>query len=71
MCHKRLVVIDKEKGKQPMTLKYQGYNYTIVYNGQIYNCDEIKNILIKNGFKFQGHSDTEVLLKDICIMDMK
>ncbi len=63
MCHKRLVVIDKENGKQPMTLKYQGYNYTIVYNGQIYNCDEIKNILIKNGFKFHGHSDTEVLLK--------
>lgn len=61
--HKRLIVIDPESGKQPMKYIYQGSEYIIVYNGQIYNCDELRNLLKKNGFNFVGHSDTEVLLK--------
>ena len=61
--HRRLVVIDKENGKQPMVCKYQGRNYVITYNGQIYNCDELKKVLLENGFTFTGYSDTEVLLK--------
>ncbi len=61
--HKRLVVIDKENGKQPMIFKYQGNNYVITYNGQIYNTRELKNELLRAGFSFLGHSDTEVLLK--------
>ena len=61
--HKRLIVIDPESGKQPMKYMYQGSEYIIVYNGQIYNCDELRNLLKKNGFDFVGHSDTEVLLK--------
>ena len=65
MCigHRRLVIIDKENGKQPMVYKYQGCNYVITYNGQIYNCDELRKTLIENGFTFSGHCDTEVLLK--------
>ena len=35
----------------------------IVYNGQIYNTKELKDILVENGFSFNGHCDTEVLLK--------
>lgn len=61
--HKRLIVIDPEGGKQPMIEKYSYGEYIIVYNGQIYNTKELKNILIENGFEFNGHSDTEVLLK--------
>jgi len=61
--HKRLIVIDPENGSQPMSFSYQGNKYTIVYNGQIYNTKELKKILIDNGFDFEGHSDTEVLLK--------
>ncbi len=57
--HNRLVVVDKENGKQPMT--YEGY--TIVYNGELYNSDEIRSKLIEVGYKFDGYSDTEVLLK--------
>ncbi len=61
--HKRLIVIDPEGGKQPMIERYDYSDYVIVYNGQIYNTKELKEILIDNGFRFEGHSDTEVLLK--------
>lgn len=60
---KRLIVIDAEGGKQPMICQYEGIKYCITYNGQIYNANELKEVLTKNGFKFEGHSDTEVLLK--------
>lgn len=61
--HRRLVVIDKEHGKQPMCFKFQGNNYVMVYNGQIYNYRDLQEELEKAGFNFEGHSDTEVLLK--------
>lgn len=61
--HRRLIVIDPEGGKQPMIERYKEETYIIVYNGQIYNTQELKEILIDNGFKFYGHSDTEILLK--------
>ena len=37
--------------------------YVIIYNGQIYNTNELKQILIKNNFIISSHSDTEILLK--------
>ena len=61
--HRRLSVVDIENGKQPMSYKFNDATYTIVYNGQIYNTDSLRNILKARGFEFKGHSDTEVLLK--------
>ena len=61
--HKRLIVIDPNGGKQPMIEKHSYGEYVIVYNGQIYNTEDIKQNLIDNGFKFDTYSDTEVLLK--------
>ena len=61
--HRRLVIIDKEHGKQPMSYTYEGVTYTIAYNGQLYNTEEIRNNLKNIGFKFDGYSDTEVILK--------
>ena len=61
--HKRLIVIDPEGGKQPMSFKFNENTYTIVYNGQIYNAPELRENLKEEGFTFEGHSDTEVLLK--------
>ena len=63
MAHKRLIVIDPKNGKQPMIEKYSFGDYAIVYNGQIYNTKELKETLIQNGFTFNGHCDTEILLK--------
>ena len=46
-----------------MLENYSYGDYVIVYNGQIYNTKELKDILVKNNFSFKSHSDTEVLLK--------
>ena len=46
-----------------MIEKYSFGDYVIVYNGQIYNTKELKEILLNNGFAFEGHCDTEILLK--------
>lgn len=63
LAHKRLIVIDPKGGKQPMTYTYAENEYTIVYNGQIYNTKELKQTLEENSFEFTSHSDTEILLK--------
>lgn len=60
MAHRRLSIIDPtEHGSQPMTYKE---NYTIVFNGEIYNYIEIKRELLKKGYTFRSDCDTEVLL---------
>lgn len=63
LAHKRLIVVDPDGGKQPMIEHYSFGDYIICYNGQIYNTDEIKDILHSNNFKITTHSDTELLLK--------
>lgn len=61
--HKRLSIIDEKNGKQPMSQIFNENTYTIVYNGQLYNAKELREILEDNGFSFKGYSDTEILLK--------
>ncbi len=63
LIHSRLCVIDIEHGIQPMTANYDGKEYTLVYNGELYNTDEIRHELMLLGHDFLGHSDTEVVLK--------
>ena len=63
LIHRRLVVVDPENGKQPMTFNFNDRKYTVVYNGELYNTDEIRRELEVLGYSFRGHSDTEVLLK--------
>ena len=46
-----------------MIENFENNQYTIVYNGQIYNTAELKETLTEKGFTFSTHSDTEVLLK--------
>lgn len=59
LIHRRLSVIDPENGTQPMTFG----KYTICYNGEIYNTDEIRQKLKSIGYTFDTHCDTEVILK--------
>lgn len=56
--HRRLSIIDLKNGRQPYTYK----GYTIVYNGELYNTQELKN-KIKEKYTFETTCDTEVLLK--------
>jgi asparagine synthase (glutamine-hydrolysing) len=59
--HKRLSIIDLSSGgHQPMN-SICG-QYTLVFNGEIYNYLELKEELVKKGVVFRSHSDTEVLL---------
>ncbi|HEY8390813.1 MAG TPA: asparagine synthase (glutamine-hydrolyzing) [Clostridia bacterium] len=62
LMHRRLIVIDPENGIQPMTIKKGDTSYTIVYNGELYNTNELRNELLAFKYQFKGHSDTEVLL---------
>lgn len=62
LLHSRLSIIDPEGGSQPMQLEWAGECYTIVYNGELYNTEEVRRELKALGHRFQGHSDTEVVL---------
>lgn len=61
--HKRLSIIDINGGGQPMSFTKEGKTYTIVYNGEIYNYDEVRNILIDNNIELISRCDTEMVLK--------
>ena len=58
LLHSRLAIIDPTGGAQPMTAAEN----TIVYNGEIYNTDELRRELEKLGHKFHTRCDTEVVL---------
>lgn len=62
LLHSRLAVIDLEGGRQPMSLSDSGETYVMVYNGEVYNTEELRRCLLQAGHSFQGHSDTEVVL---------
>lgn len=50
--HRKLIIIDVENAKQPMSVRYNNTTYTIVYNGQLYNRDEVKRELQDLGYEF-------------------
>lgn len=58
--HRRLSIIDLEAGKQPMQ-SADGQS-VIVFNGEIYNYPVLRDALLKKGYPFLTHSDTEVIL---------
>lgn len=59
--HRRLSIIDlTECGHQPMN--DESGNFTIIFNGEIYNFKDIKVLLLKKGYLFCSNSDTEVIL---------
>ncbi len=62
LSHTRLSIIDLKNGKQPMTRSRSGHPYHIVYNGEIYNTDTLRQALSERGVTPQTSSDTEIIL---------
>ncbi|WP_103865535.1 asparagine synthase (glutamine-hydrolyzing) [Aquimarina sp. I32.4] len=61
MGMRRLSIIDLSSGKQP--IYSEDKNIVIVFNGEIYNYQELRESLVKQGVTFKTNSDTEVILK--------
>jgi len=59
--HRRLSIIDLTSGKQPMA-SLDGTK-VLVFNGEIYNYKELRELLAAEGHVFETSSDTEVLLR--------
>ena len=62
LLHSRLSVIDPAGGAQPMSLTWEGKRYVLVYNGELYNTQELRHDLTRLGHTFRTRSDTEVIL---------
>ena len=61
LAHRRLSIIDLSPlGHQPMTNEDE--TVWIVFNGEIYNHQELRRGLTASGHRFRSHTDTEVIL---------
>jgi asparagine synthase (glutamine-hydrolysing) len=61
LFHRRLSIIDLASGQQPM--QSRSGRYVIAFNGEIYNFQDLREELKKEGLEFRTNSDTEVLLE--------
>lgn len=57
---RRLSIIDLEEGSQP--IYNESNELVLVFNGEIYNYKEVRNILEEKGHTFRTKTDSEVIL---------
>ena len=57
---RRLSIIDLHEGSQPIL--NEGGDIAIIFNGEIYNYQELREDLVAKGYNFKTHTDTEVIL---------
>ena len=58
--HRRLSIIDLAAGQQPVF--NEDRSLALVYNGEIYNYQETRQLLIAKGHRFRSNCDTEVIV---------
>jgi asparagine synthase (glutamine-hydrolysing) len=62
LFHNRLAIIDlDQRANQP----FEDKGYVMLYNGEIYNFEELKSDLTSKGIIFKTKSDTEVLFEGL------
>lgn len=63
LCHRRLSIIDlSPAGNQPMLYQHEQTDLVMVFNGEIYNFEELRAELKQQGFTLNTHTDSEVIL---------
>ncbi|MCM1061021.1 MAG: asparagine synthase (glutamine-hydrolyzing) [Eubacterium sp.] len=62
LSHTRLSIRDISGGTQPMVRMRSGNEYAIIFNGEIYNTDELTRDLQAAGYEFKTTCDTEAIL---------
>ena len=60
LAMRRLSIIDLKTGRQPITNETR--DVWVVFNGEIYNYETLRETLISRGHKFATHSDTETIV---------
>ncbi len=65
--HKRLAIIDLENGKQPMSI----LNHHLIYNGELYNMEELRQKLKEKNVSLESSGDTLLLLKLLMTYNIK
>jgi len=60
LAHRRLAIIDLATGQQPMS--NEDGSVQIVFNGEVYNFQELREDLISRGYVFRTRSDTETIV---------
>lgn len=60
LAHRRLAIIDLSNGNQP--IGNEDNTIQIVFNGEIYNHEVIRRMLIRRGHNFNTNSDTECIV---------
>ena len=60
LAHRRLSIIDLEGGHQPLANEDQ--TIWIVFNGEIYNFEELNRQFLSSGHSFRTRSDTETIV---------
>ncbi len=63
LLHRRLCVVDPQGGRQPFVIARGAETYVLVYNGELYNTEELRRELESLGQGFTTKSDTEVVLR--------
>ncbi|MFA9397423.1 MAG: asparagine synthase (glutamine-hydrolyzing) [Clostridiaceae bacterium] len=60
IAFRRLSIIALDTGKQPFS--YDDGRYNLIFNGEIYNYIELRNMLMEEGIEFKTDAEAEVML---------